>query len=187
MEFLTALWLPIILTAIVLFFASFIAWTILPHHESDFKKLDQEDQLMEFVRGLNAPAGNYMFPFMSHADQKDSEKIEKYKTGPRGTLVMWDYPNMGRNLGLTFLYFLVIAVVTAYIAWSALGGALAADIRFMKAFQITGAIGVLVFASSGTLNSVWFRRRVLTDVIDGIVYGVIMGLLFGFLWPALVS
>jgi hypothetical protein len=53
----------------------------------------------------------------------------------------------------------------------------------MKAFQITGAIGVLVFASSGQLNAVWFPRRTLNDFIDGIVYGVLMGLIFGLLWP----
>jgi hypothetical protein len=54
----------------------------------------------------------------------------------------------------------------------------------MKAVQITGAIGVLVFASSGMLNAIWFPRRMLTDVVDGLVYGVMMGLIFGFFWPA---
>lgn len=180
MEFLTMLWLPIVLSAVVLFFASFIAWTVLTHHESDFQKLDREDQWMQAVKDLRPAAGTYIFPYMTHKQNKDPAAMERYKTGPRGKLVVWDMPNMGRNLGLTFLYFLIIAAVTAYIAWSALAGQ---QVDFMKAFQITGAIGVLVFASSGQLNAIWFPRRTLMDFLDGIVFGLLMGLIFGFLWP----
>jgi hypothetical protein len=91
-------------------------------------------------------------------------------------------PNMGRNLLLTFLFFLITSLITAYIAWEAMG-ALDANIRFMKAFQITGAIGVLTHASSGLCNAIWFPRKVLTGVLDGIVFGILSGLVFGFFWP----
>lgn len=179
MEFMTVLWLPIVVTAVVLFCASFVAWTMLPHHQSDFKKFPNEDLLMSTIREMNVPAGSYTFPYMCHKDVKDPAMQERYVAGPRGKIVVWDMPHMGRNLGLTFVYFLVVAWVTAYIAWAATGGT--ADP--MKAFQVTGAIGVLVFASSGMLNAVWFPRRVLTDFIDGIVYGVAMGLIFWLFWP----
>jgi hypothetical protein len=180
MEFLLQLWLPILITAVVLFFASFVAWTVLPHHESDFSPLPDEDKLMATVRSLNLSPGSYMFPHMTHAQAKDPEKIAKYTNGPRGTLVVWEMPNMGKNLFLTFVYFLLIAFVTAYISWEALQGQ---TVTFLKAFQIVGAIGVLTFASSGQLNAVWFPRRTLMDFVDGIVYGVLMGLVFAFLWP----
>lgn len=181
MEFLLQLWLPILVTGVVLFFASFVAWMVLPHHQGDFSPIPQEDKWMDAVRSMNLPAGSYMFPYMTHAEAKDPEKIAKYTAGPRGTAVVWDMPNMGRNLLLTFVYFLLIALVTAYIAWEALQGQ---TVTFLKAFQIVGAIGVLTFASSGQLNAVWFPRRIWTDFIDGIVYGVLMGLVFAILWPA---
>ena len=133
MEFLIALWLPILLTAIVLFIASSIAWTVLSHHESDFSKLPEEDAFMEAVRKIDPAPGSYMFPYMTHKEAKDAGMQERYRQGPRGKIVTWDMPNMGRNLGLTFVYFLVVAIVTAYIAWSALG----AGVGFMKALQIT--------------------------------------------------
>lgn len=179
MEFLLALWLPILLTGIVLFFASFVAWTVSTHHEPDFKKASNEEKLMTSVRELNLPPGSYMFPHMTHKEARDPAAIERYNQGPRGKLVVWDVPNMGRNLGLTFAYFLAVAFVTAYIAWEALGPAAG----FLKAFQITGAIGVLVFASSGQLNAIWFPRRTLMDFLDGIVFGILMGLIFALLWP----
>ncbi len=181
MEFLLQLWLPILITGVVLFFASFVAWTVLPHHEVDFSPLPDEDKLMETVKSLNLTPGSYMFPHMTHAQAKDPEKIAKYTSGPRGTLVVWEMPNMGKNLLLTFVYFLLIALVTAYIAWEALQGQ---TVTFLKAFQIVGAIGVLTFASSGQLNAVWFPRRTLMDFFDGIIYGVLMGLVFALCWPS---
>ena len=180
MEFLLQLWLPILVTSVVLFFASFVAWTVLPHHESDFSPIPDEDKLMDSIRSMNLPAGSYMFPHMTHAEAKNPEKVAKYTAGPRGTLVLWDMPNMGRNLLLTLVHFLLIAFVTAYIAWESLQGQ---TVTFLKAFQIVGAIGVLTFASSGQLNAVWFPRRTLMDFVDGVVYGVLMGLIFALLWP----
>ncbi|MBL8890064.1 MAG: hypothetical protein JNL67_08805 [Planctomycetaceae bacterium] len=181
MEFLLQLWLPILITGVVLFFASFVAWTVLPHHESDFSPLPNEDKLMEAIKLQNVAPGAYMFPYMTHAQAKDPEKISKYTSGPRGNVFVWDMPNMGKNLLRTLVYFLLIAAITAYISWEALQGQ---TVTFLKAFQIVGAIGVLTFASSGQLNAIWFPRRTLMDFVDGIVYGVLMGLVFGLCWPS---
>ena len=46
------------------------------------------------------------------------------------------------------------------------------------------AIGVLAHASSGVCNAIWFPRRILTTVLDGIVFGILSGLVFAFFWPA---
>ena len=180
MDFLINLWLPVLLTAIALFIASSVCWTVLPHHENDFEKADSEDELMSSIRQLNLKPGKYMFPFMKHSEQSQQEMIDKYTAGPRGTLVLWDMPNMGRNLGLTFVFFLLIAIVTAYIGWEALG----ADAGFLKVFQIIGALSVLVHCSSGQLNAIWFPRKTSMDFVDGIAYGIITGLIFALLWPA---
>lgn len=180
MEFVTQLWLPILVSSVVLFVASSIAWTVLTHHDSDFQRIPQEDPFMASVRGLSLPAGSYIFPHMTHKDAKDPAAQEKYRQGPRGKIVVWDMPHMGRNLGLTFLLFLVIAAVVAYAAWVAMGP----GIGFTKAFRVVGTIGVLVFASSGQLNAIWFPRRTFNDFLDGIVYGLLMGAIFGYFWPS---
>lgn len=181
MEFLLQLWLPILITGVALFLASTVAWTVLPHHELDFSPLPDEDKLMEVVKSQNVPPGAYMFPYMTHAQAKDPDRISKYAAGPRGKMVVWAMPNMGKNLLLTFVFFLLVATVAAYISWEALQGQ---TVTFLKAFQIVGAIGVLTFASSGQLNAIWFPRRTLMDFIDGIVYGVLMGLVFALCWPS---
>ena len=177
---MTALWLPIVISGVVLFFASFIAWTILPHHQADWKKLDNEEALMDKVRELDIPPGNYMFPYTTHKEgMKDPKFEELYKTGPRGTLNTWGMPNMGMNMFCTFLFFLVTAAIIGYVSFAAIGrGA-----SFMHAFQIVGTIGILTYSSAGIPNGIWFKRNMLNDIIDGIVYGLIIGLLFAVMWP----
>ncbi len=179
MGFLTALWIPILVTGVVLFIASSIAWTVLPHHQRDFQKLPNEEEFMSAVRKMNVPPGNYLYPSMTHQEAKDPKCQERYREGPRGKLTTWDLPNMGRNLLLTFVFLLVVAVFIAYIAWESLGP----GVGFAKAFQITGAIGVLVFASSGQLNAIWFPRPTLNDFLDGLVFGLLTGLIFAIFWP----
>jgi mannitol-specific phosphotransferase system IIBC component len=180
MTFFFALWLPILVSAVVLFIASSIAWTVLTHHFHDHNKLPNEEEFMAQVRSMELPNATYIFPlYLSHKDAQNPDNVKRYNDGPRGVIMLWDVPNIGRNLGLTFLYFFIIATVTAYIGWASMGP----GVGFLKAFQVIGAIGVLVFASSGQLNAIWFPRRTLNDFLDGVVFGVLMGLVFGLLWP----
>ncbi len=183
MEFLTDLWLPIVLNGVALFFASFAAWMILPHHFSDMKKLSEEDKVMDAIRDMNIPPGNYMFPYVTEKKEQSSpEYQEKYSKGPRGTLNMWVMPNMGANLACTFIFFLVTSAIIAYITHVACPPGDEAT-TFMKVFRVAGTIGILVHGSSGILNGIWFKRRIITDIIDGIAYGLIIGLIFAILWP----
>ena len=59
---MTTLILPIVLSTIALFFASFLAWMVVPLHRKDWVKLEREDDLITTVRDLGASPGNYMFP-----------------------------------------------------------------------------------------------------------------------------
>ena len=114
MEFLVVLWLPILVATVVLWFLSFFAWVLMSHHFGDFKKLDSESELMDVVKRTNIPAGNYMFPYSgTNTEQNSKEYQERYVEGPRGTLNVYDVPNMGLNMGLSILYFLVTALTTA--------------------------------------------------------------------------
>lgn len=180
MEFLINLWAPILAATLVLWILSTLFWTVLPHHENDFSPLPDEDSLMSAIRETEIPAGRYMFPFLRHSDLKNPALVEKYTNGPRGTIVLWDIPNMGKNIGLTVLYFFIVTVVMAYIAWETLGNT---QPGFSRVFQIVGAMALLVYCSSGQMHAIWFPRRMRMDFFDGIAYGLATGLAFAFLWP----
>ena len=43
--------LPIVISGVALFFASFLSWMVLQLHKQDWVKLAQEDKFMESARG----------------------------------------------------------------------------------------------------------------------------------------
>jgi len=66
---LTALWLPILLSAVIVFVASFIMHMLLPYHRSDYKPLPGEDKVLATPRAAGLKRGLYLFPFGSHKDE----------------------------------------------------------------------------------------------------------------------
>ena len=60
---LTALWLPVLLSAVLVFIASSIIHMALGYHRSDYKPLPDEDKLLPVLRGASLQRGLYVFPF----------------------------------------------------------------------------------------------------------------------------
>ena len=54
---LTALWLPILVSAVVVFFASAIMHMVLAYHKSDYRKLPAEDRVTDAMRGAGVTRG----------------------------------------------------------------------------------------------------------------------------------
>jgi hypothetical protein len=80
---LASLWLPIVVSAVIVFLASWIIHMFLPHHRSDFAKLPQEDAVLDALRSLNISTGQYLAPYANTAAQmKQPEYAEKHKRGP---------------------------------------------------------------------------------------------------------
>ena len=50
MAFLAQLWLPIVLSAVLVFFVSALFWMISPHHQMEWKKLPNEDIIATLTR-----------------------------------------------------------------------------------------------------------------------------------------
>lgn len=182
MEFLTALWLPILLSGIALFFASFVAWTILPTHKNDWGKAPDEPALLEALRSVNLPVGRYAFPYGNDKKSRESGDFQKaWEKGPRGTLNVWSMPSMGANMGFSVLLFLAINTVVAYLAWFAFDGKAPG---FIDVFRFVGTASLLTYSFGPILDSIWFRRPILGGFFDGIAYSLIAGALFGWLWPS---
>ena len=55
---LTSLWLPIVLSAVIVFFASAIMHMVLNYHKSDYKKLANEDGTWHLSAGLEGRLGS---------------------------------------------------------------------------------------------------------------------------------
>jgi hypothetical protein len=179
---LVSLWLPILVSGVALFFASFAAWMILPHHKKDWIGLPNEEAVMQQLRKDNLSGGQYCFPYAAAPEDMKSESYKaKMQAGPRGTLTLWKAPpNMGMNMFCTVLFFLIANAVIAYLAGMMIPPG--SDRWFV--FRFVGTAGVLTYGTANILNGIWFGRRMMSDIVDGIAYGLITGAIFALLWPA---
>src|SRR5436853_2429438 len=140
---LSSLWLPIILSGVALFFASFAAWTQLPHHKGEWKGLPDEEGVMAALRKFHIPPGQYNFP---HACNPEEMKTDDYKrrkeAGPSGFLTVWGaWPNMGINMLCTLLFFTIANFVIAYLASSVIPPGQ----TFLQVFRFVGTAGILTY------------------------------------------
>lgn len=189
MDFLTNLWLPIVLSGVGVWIASFIAWMAIGHHKKDRDAIPdgREQEFMGTITRLNIRPGNYGFPdFCQHDSLPRGERMEAlkalYDKHPQGLLRVWAPTNMGLNMLLTFLFYLVTSAAIAYLTWAALGRGASVG----KVVQVAGTAGVLAYCFATFPHDVWFqkkRRAMAMDWIDGIVFGLITGAIFAWMWP----
>ncbi len=76
--------LPILLSTVALFFTSFLSWMVLGLHAQDWKKLPDEDPVLEALRQVGAQPGNYMVPGMDPGTRPSEEYMAKMQRGPMG-------------------------------------------------------------------------------------------------------
>ena len=185
MDFLVDLWLPIVLSAVTVFVASALAWTVSPHHKADYKGLSDEASFLDAVRA-GIGAGQYMFPWCDMKDMKDPDRKAKWEKGPHGVLIVWPgKPNMGKNMTFTVIFFLVASALVAYIASVALAGN--PSPTYLEVFRISGTAAIMAYCLGLIPNAIWFgrsARSVVLDIVDGVVYGLLTAGFFGWLWPA---
>src|SRR5215469_2657597 len=94
---LATLWIPIVLSAVIVFIASSIIHMVLPYHRSNYRKLPDEDTVVTALRGAGLTPGLYHFPFCTHKEMKSPEMQEKFKQGPVGFITL--FPSGPMNMG----------------------------------------------------------------------------------------
>ena len=182
---LTDLWLAILIAAASVFFASFIIWMLMPYHKKDIQFMPEEEGFIKAVNDLDIKPGLYMFPnCQDHKDFKSEEFVAKMNSGPWGVFThIPSKPNMLKNLIKTFLAYLLITIVVAYIA----SVALPAGAEYLKVFQIIGAAAFLGHCT-GSLAGDFFlakpNRFIITSFIDGVIFALITAGVIASMWPA---
>lgn len=182
---LTALWLPILLSSVIVFVASSLIHMASPWHRSDYPKMPREGEVMDALRPFAIPPGDYFMPRPSGSQEMRSpEFAEKVKRGP--VVVMTVFPagpiSMGRNLTLWFVYAAVTGVFAAYVA----GRALPPGSSYLQVFRFAGATAFIGYSLALWQMSIWYHRAWTTTIkatVDGLIYGLLTAGTFGWLWP----
>lgn len=182
---LTALWLPILLSAVIVFFASFIMHMVLTYHRSDYRKLPDEDRVTDAMLSAGVtPGPAYFFPHFEFKEMKTPRVIEKLKRGPVGLLTVRPNgpPGMEKSMIQWFLYCVVISLFAAYLSHRTL----APGTAFLQVFRVVGIVSLLGYGAAHAQESIWGGRSwVVTSkhLFDSVIFAALTATTFGWLWP----
>jgi hypothetical protein len=182
---IASLWLPILVSAVIVFVASSVIHMGPFWHRGDFAPMPRESEVLGALRPLAIPPGDYFIPRASGMQEmRSAEFKDKMKQGPVAVLTVM--PNgmlsMRRSLVQWFVFLIVMGIFCAYIAGRTLPG----GTPYPRVFQIVGATAFIGYALALCELSIWYRRSwslTLKAALDGLIYAALTGGTFGWLWP----
>ena len=183
------LWLAILLSALIVWVASALVWMALPHHKKDFKGLPDEDAAIDALRPQNLAPGQYNIPHCQSWDEaKKPEVMEKFNRGPIGYLRILPngMPNMGKNMALSFVFYLVIGIVVAYVV----SRTLAPGAEYLAVFRVAGVVSWLAYGMGSVPDAIWFGlpwSSVIKCQLDALLYALLTAGVFGWQWQSLTG
>ncbi|HUR30488.1 MAG TPA: hypothetical protein VMZ69_03595 [Saprospiraceae bacterium] len=184
MEFISALWMPILLSAVFVFIVSSIIHMVLGYHANDHQKLPDEDRAMDAIRALNIPPGHYAMPKPgSMKDYKSEEFKAKQAKGP--VMFMHVYNSnmgMGKSLVQWFLYCIVVGIFSAYIASHTINP----DADYLTVHRVVGCTAFMGYGLALVQDAIWGQNAwgaTWKSVFDALLFGLVTGGTFGWLWP----
>ena len=182
---LLSLWLPILLSAVIVFLASSVIHMTPLWHKSDFPKVPREAELLNALRPFAIPPGDYFIPRAAGMQEmKSPEFIEKMKQGPVAVLtVMPNGPiSMSRPLAQWFVFLIVVGIFVAVVGCRTLP----IGTPYPHVFKVTGTVAFIGYALALCELSIWYRRSwslTLKAALDGLIYASLTAGTFGWLWP----
>ena len=182
---LGSLWLPIVVSAVLVFVASSVIHMVLGYHRTDMRQVPDEEATQDAFRRLGIGSGDFAVPCATRSqDMKSPAFVERMAKGP--IVIMTVLPGghsfMGASLAQWFVYCLVVSVFAGYVA----GRALPPGSNYLDVFRFAGTMAFACYAMALPQASIWFKRSWATtakSMLDGLIYGSLTAGAFGWLWP----
>lgn len=182
---IASLWLPILISAVIVFIASSVIHLGPLWHQGDFPRMPREAEVLNALRPFAIPPGDYFIPRPDgRQHMRSSEFRDKLNQGPVAVITVM--PNgmlsIRRNLLQWFVFLIVVGIFCAYIA----GRTLPAGTPYPRVFQIVGATAFIGYALALCQLSIWYRRSwglTAKAALDGLIYAALTAGTFGWLWP----
>jgi hypothetical protein len=179
---LTMLWLPILISAVLVFIASNILWMALPFwHYRDYGRLASETTLLDALS--SEKTGQYIAPCVDWK-KMTAEEREAMGRRPSAYLLVRNPSkfSLGPSLLLYFLYGLAIVIIVACLTARTHG----AGTEYLDVFCFAGTAAFLGFGFRSVSDSIWYGKPwkvAFKEMIDGLIYAGLIGGTFGWLWP----
>ena len=185
MNAILSLWLPILLSAVVVFVISSLVHMVLKWHANDYGSFANEDAIRDAIRAGNPAPGRYVIPMCKEMKDMASEAMkQKYAEGPVGhiTLLPNGQPNMGKYLGMWFVLTLLVSTVAALLA----SRLIPLDHAFARsAAKLAFAVSFIGYGFGTLQESIWSGRpwsQSAKYLIDAFLYAIGTALVFLWFW-----
>lgn len=180
------LWLPVVLSAVIVFIASALVWMASPHHKNDWKGLPNEDAVRAALNAQKPAPGQYMIPFaMGGQAARDPAVMKKLAEGPVGFITLVKPRttlSMTPMLVQSFIFYLFVGGAVAYLTGRTLGP----GTDYLHVFRVAGTTAWLAYGLGVVPDAIWFGRpwsSTIKHVLDALLYGLLTAGVFGWLWP----
>jgi hypothetical protein len=183
---LAQLWLPIVASAIGVFVASSLVHMVFKWHNSEYRKLPNEDEVRAALRSSAGAPGSYFIPHMSHhKEMRNAEMAQKFVEGPVAMVTMRraGAPSMGAPLFQWFLLNIFVAIVAGYLA----SKSVPVHGSFLAIARPVSIVAFLAYGGGAISNAIWMGKpwsTALKELLDAAIYAVVTACVFGWLWPA---
>lgn len=179
------LWMPILLGAFLAWVASAMIHMALKYHNSDYKQLPNEDEVVAAIgRGAPSP-GVHSMPYCSDMKGMGEPAMQaRFTNGPVAFVTVFPngMPKMGKLIGQQMLFFLIGCVLIGGCAAQVLPPGAAP----MAVFHLIAPVGFLAFGWGVVPFSIWYGHAWSTTakyLLDALIYGLVVAGCFAWLWP----
>jgi hypothetical protein len=182
---IASLLLPILVASVLVFLASSAIHMASPWHKNDYPKSPREAEILDALRPVAIPPGDYFMPRPSSmAEMKSPEFANTMTRGP--VVLMTVFPNgvtpMGGTMVKWFVYLIVVSAIAAFVTGGVLGPAAPSG----QIFHTSGVTAFAAYALALWQLSIWYRRSLnitIKSTVDALIYAAITGAVFVWLWP----
>lgn len=181
-----SLWLPILLSAVVVFVVSCLIHMVFKWHAPDYRGLPNEAGARAALGQDKLAPGRYVIPYCPDMNGMGSAEMRrKYEEGPVAQVLVGPngVPNIGKYLAQWFVWSLVIAAVSGGFALCILGTTTGQQ---AVAARLVGGLSFVAYGFGTVQESIWMMRpwsSSLKHLLDAALYALGSGLVFLWLWP----
>lgn len=182
---MVGLWLPILLSGVIVFVVSSIIHMALKYHSKDYSRLPDEEAVRAALGKQDPPPGQYAVPFCGSMKAMQAPEMQaKYREGPVAFITVFPKGpmKMGGRLLQWFLFSIGVAVFVAYLT----SRTLTPETPYMQVFRFSGTIAFLGYGGALVWAGIWKGvpwSKVWLDVFDSLIYALATAGAFAGFWP----
>jgi hypothetical protein len=177
-----ALWLPILVSTVLVFAASSVIHMAPLWHRNELPSPPDGDRMQDALRPFGLKPGEYMLPrAQSMKDCNAPGFVEKLKRGPVLLAAIDQTARYPWHAARAVV--ICIVVVTLLIACGGRDAGCRRDLP--RGLRVAGTTAFIAYAAGCWPQSIWYHRPWSTTAkltLDALIYGLLTGGAFGWLW-----